>query len=198
VATSETPTEQARQRIENAFGVPVLDNYASGECLFLSNGCHTDPGAHVNADWAILEVVDEANRPIPAGQPGHKILLTHLANTVQPFIRYEIADRVVMGTSPCRCGNRLPRVERVDGRSADFFWVRDGSGYRPLSPIPSSMLLSTCAKCASGKPSSKGETAFWFGSSCSPVPRSTRRRPEPNWTNASKPSACSARSRSSW
>ena len=41
-----------------------------------------------------------------------------------------------MTTSPCRCGNRLPRLERVDGRSADFFWVQDSSGYRPLLAYP--------------------------------------------------------------
>jgi phenylacetate-coenzyme A ligase PaaK-like adenylate-forming protein len=134
--TSETLTPGARERIGAAFGAPVLDSYACGECLFLSNGCHTDPGGHVNADWAILEVVDADNRPVPPGQPGQKVLLTNLANTVQPFIRYEIGDRLVMTTAPCRCGNRLPRFERVDGRAADFFWVRVGAGYRPLLAYP--------------------------------------------------------------
>jgi phenylacetate-coenzyme A ligase PaaK-like adenylate-forming protein len=136
VATSETLTEAARARIQAAFGVPLLDNYAAGECLFLSNGCPTDPGAHVNADWAILEVVDENNRPVPPGQVGSKVLVTNLANTVMPFLRYEMGDRVVMATEPCRCGSRLPRVERVEGRSADFFWVRSKIGYRPLLTYP--------------------------------------------------------------
>src|SRR5262249_30050802 len=36
----------------------------------------------------------------------------------------------------CRCGNRLPRVEKIDGRNADFFWVRSGSGYRSLLAYP--------------------------------------------------------------
>jgi phenylacetate-CoA ligase len=134
--TSETLTSGARQRIAAAFAAPVLDSYACGECLFLTNGCHTHPGGHVNADWAILEVVDADNRPVPPGQPGQKVLLTNLANAVQPFIRYEIGDRLVMATAPCRCGNRLPRFERVDGRSADFFWVRAGAGYRPLLAYP--------------------------------------------------------------
>jgi phenylacetate-coenzyme A ligase PaaK-like adenylate-forming protein len=136
VTTSEALTERARERIGWAFGVPVLDNYACGECLLLSNGCHAGPGAHVNADWAVLEVVDGDNRPVPDGHPGQKVLLTHLANFVQPFIRYEVGDRVVMATGPCGCGNRLPRIERVDGRAADFFWVRVESGYRPLLAYP--------------------------------------------------------------
>jgi phenylacetate-CoA ligase len=136
VAWSENLTDAARARIRSAFGVPLLNNYAMGECLFLTNGCPTDPGAHVNADWAILEVVDENYRPVPPGQLGHRALLTSLANDVQPLIRYEIGDRIQMATSPCRCGNRLPRVEKVLGRAADFFWVRAGAGYRPLTAYP--------------------------------------------------------------
>lgn len=136
VTWSETLTEPARRRISEAFQVPVMDNYAMGECIFLTNGCSHETGAHINADWAIVEVVDEQNRPVPPGQLGHKVLLTNLANTVQPFIRYEIGDRLVMATEPCRCGNHLPRIEKLLGRAADFFWVRTANGLRPLTAYP--------------------------------------------------------------
>ncbi|WP_395748916.1 phenylacetate--CoA ligase family protein [Prosthecobacter sp.] len=136
VTWSETLTVPARRRISEAFRVPVMDNYAAGECMFLTNGCPAGPGAHVNADWAIVEVVDEQNRPVPPGELGHKVLLTNLANTVQPFIRYEIGDRLVMATEPCSCGNRMPKIEKIVGRAADFFWVRVGTGFRPLTAYP--------------------------------------------------------------
>jgi phenylacetate-CoA ligase len=129
VNNSEKLTERARARVEEAFGVPVLDNYASGECPFLSTGCPAGPGAHVNADWAILEVVDDENRPVPPGQYGRKVLITNLANTVQPFIRYEIGDRLMMAADPCACGSRLPLIGSVEGRVKDDFWVSDGAGY---------------------------------------------------------------------
>ena len=132
VNNSEILTDRARARVESAFGHHVLNNYATGECPFLSNGCRTDLGAHVNADWAILEVVDDAYRPVPAGTPGRKVLITNLANTTQPFIRYEIGDVVTMATEPCRCGSRLPRVERIEGRAADTFWVREGNRSRQV------------------------------------------------------------------
>ncbi|MDI1315337.1 hypothetical protein [Prosthecobacter sp.] len=136
VTWSETLTLKARSRISAAFQAPVMDNYACGECMFMTNGCPTGTGAHVNADWIILEVVDEQNRPVPPGQLGHKVLMTNLANTVQPFIRYEIGDRLVMATEPCGCGNKLPRIETIIGRAADFFWVKSTSGYRPLTAYP--------------------------------------------------------------
>ena len=136
VTWSETLTPPARQRIVEAFRVPLMDNYASGECMFLTNGCPAAPGAHVNADWAILEVVDENYQPVPPGQLGHKVLMTNLANTVQPFIRYEIGDRIAMATEPCGCGNRMPRIEKIVGRAADFFWIHTATGFRPLTAYP--------------------------------------------------------------
>ena len=132
VNNSEVLTEHARERIEAAFGVRVMDNYATGECPFLTSGCPTDPGAHVNADWACLEVVDDDYRPVPPGTPGRKVLITNLANHLQPFIRYEVGDVLTMADEPCGCGSRLPRVARIEGRSADTFWVADGSRYRQM------------------------------------------------------------------
>lgn len=129
---SEVLTDRAKSRIERAFGRHVMNNYATGECTFLSNGCPTDDGAHINADWAILEVVDRDNRPVPAGTPGAKVLITNLANRVLPFIRYEVGDIVTMATEPCRCGSQLPRVERIEGRTADTFWIEDQGRYRQL------------------------------------------------------------------
>jgi phenylacetate-coenzyme A ligase PaaK-like adenylate-forming protein len=132
VNNSEVLTDRARDRIEAAFGCHVMNNYATGECTFLSNGCPTDDGAHVNADWAILEVVDAENRPVPAGTPGARVLVTNLANRTLPFIRYEVGDIVTMATGPCRCGSRLPRIGRIEGRTADTFWIEDGGRYRQL------------------------------------------------------------------
>lgn len=130
--SSEQLTARARARIERAFGAPVLDHYGLGECLHLSEGCRTDGGAHINADWAILEVVDDDNRPVPKGETGSKVLVTNLANTVQPFIRYEVGDQVALATTTCGCGNRMPRIARIEGRRADLFWVRNANGYRML------------------------------------------------------------------
>ncbi len=129
---SEALTDRALQRIESSFGIRPLNNYATGECPFLTNGCPTDQGAHVNSDWAILEVVDENYRPVAPGIQGRKVLITNLANTIQPIIRYEIGDLVTMAAAPCVCGNRLPRVESIQGRTADTFWVEDGGRYRQM------------------------------------------------------------------
>lgn len=135
IASSENLTAVARQRIEHAIGVPVIDTYGAGECLFLTNGCHRGLGSHINADWVVVENVDAEGRPVPAGQVGHKILITNLANRVQPLIRYEIGDQVRLATTDCGCGNRLPRIEQVIGRAGDLFWLNTAGHEKSLSPM---------------------------------------------------------------
>jgi phenylacetate-coenzyme A ligase PaaK-like adenylate-forming protein len=143
VNISERLMPKARKQYEKVFGTVILDHYAMGECLFLSNGCPETGGMHVNADWAILEVVDEANRPVPDGKKGAKVLLTNLSNFVQPFIRYEIGDIVTMATERCGCGNNLPLIERVGGRDSDMFWVESPEGRRPLPPAIFDLAMAT-------------------------------------------------------
>jgi len=136
VANSEMLSPNARDRIADAFDAPVLDNYACGECLFLTNGCVTHPGAHVNADWSVLEIVDADNHPAPAGTLGAKAFITNLANYTQPLIRYEVRDLLAYATDPCECGSRLPRLDQIVGRSADVFKMSIDGQDRVLPAYP--------------------------------------------------------------
>jgi phenylacetate-coenzyme A ligase PaaK-like adenylate-forming protein len=129
---SEPLPEASARRLEKTFGVHVFNHYAMGECLALSSGCRLSTASHLNADLAILEVVDENNLPVPEGQPGRKVLLTNLYNHVQPFIRYEIDDVVTMSPTPCTCGNMLARIDSVTGRNEDALWVMENGRYREL------------------------------------------------------------------
>ena len=78
---------------------------------------------------------DEEYQPVPPGEEGAKVLVTNLANLVQPFIRYEVGDLVTMAAEPCECGSNLPLVARVGGRDSDIFYIDTESGRRPLHPI---------------------------------------------------------------
>lgn len=134
VNISERLMPEPRRKYEELFEAPILDDYGMGECLFLTSGCMTSDGMHINSDWAIVENVDENYQPVPPGERGTKVLLTNLSNRVQPFIRYEINDIIVMAEQPCECGINLPLIERVEGRSSNIFYARDGEGLRPFLP----------------------------------------------------------------
>jgi phenylacetate-CoA ligase len=135
VNIAERIMPHAREHYSKIFGAPVLDNYAMGECLFLTNCCPNGGGMHVNSDWAYLEVVDEQNRPVPAGEKGDKVLVTNLANYAQPLIRYEIGDIVTMASQHCDCGSNLPLVESIDGRDSEMFHVETDHGTHLLQPM---------------------------------------------------------------
>jgi phenylacetate-coenzyme A ligase PaaK-like adenylate-forming protein len=143
VNISERLLPQAREHYAKVFDALVLNDYAMGECLFLTNGCPKTGGMHLNADWAILEVVDEDYRPVPDGEKGAKVLITNLANRVQPIIRYEIGDIVTMATEPCGCGSNLPLIEGIDGRDSEMFWIESEGELKPLPPAVFDVALGT-------------------------------------------------------
>ncbi len=116
-AAGETLTETARQRIGSAFGCRVGNHYGTSEAVGLTYECSAQR-LHVNSDWYILEPVDERNRPLPPGQLSHGALVTNLANRVQPIIRYQIGDQIMVRRETCSCADPFPVIE-VNGRTDD-------------------------------------------------------------------------------
>lgn len=114
-STSETLLPEWRAAIESAFGVPISNTFGSSEGLVGVS----PPGEEAivfNDDVCIVELVDATNRPVPPGTPSDKILVTNLANRIQPLIRYEITDRFVRQPHVPAHGHLRATVE---GRSDD-------------------------------------------------------------------------------
>ena len=128
----ETLAPAMREFIGQAFHCPVVDSYGASEFLSLASECRSGQ-LHVNNDWAILESVDERGRPVPDGEMGATVLLTNLANAVQPLIRYDLGDRIRLHARGCNCGSHLPVVE-VLGRSDDI--LRLGIEGHTVSLLP--------------------------------------------------------------
>jgi phenylacetate-CoA ligase len=134
IGSGEWLGEASREHITSAFGCPVHSAYAASECQSIGWDCEQG-WLHVNADWVILEAVDEAYRPIPAGQPSHTVLLTNLANYVQPIIRYDLGDSITVKPDPCPCGNPLPAIH-VEGRTDEILYLETREGQTiPLLPM---------------------------------------------------------------
>lgn len=125
-SAGESLSAAGRADIESALGCRVSERYLSSEVPALTSLCRNG-SFHVNADWYILEPVDEDYNPVPAGTTSHTVLVTNLANRVQPLIRYDLGDRVTFAADPCPCGSSFPAV-RVEGRSGDLlsFGAPDG------------------------------------------------------------------------
>jgi phenylacetate-CoA ligase len=110
--------EGGTDRIANAFAVTPHQIYAATECLFMAGDCGCG-WLHVNSDWVTLEAVDARYQPTPVGTRSHTVLVSNLANRVQPILRYDLGDRVVQRPDPCPCGDPFPAI-RVEGRTAEL------------------------------------------------------------------------------
>jgi phenylacetate-coenzyme A ligase PaaK-like adenylate-forming protein len=108
----------------------VANSYGASEFLDIAFECGRG-SLHVNSDWVILESVDASGGAVPAGQLGSTTLLTNLANHVQPLIRYDLGDRILVQENRCGCGSVLPVIE-VHGRDDDTLWL----GARKLAVLP--------------------------------------------------------------
>jgi phenylacetate-CoA ligase len=110
----ETLTPAVREVVARAFRCPVRNSYGASECLAIAFDCAAG-ALHLNADWVLLEPADETT------------LLTNLANTVQPIIRYDLGDQVRIADAACACGSPLPTLE-VQGRSDAVLTLRAARG----------------------------------------------------------------------
>lgn len=126
VATSMMLLENERRVIQEVFGCAVTNRYGCEEVGLIASECEVHRGLHLNAEHVLVEFVDDAGNPVPAGQEGN-IVVTDLMNRGMPLIRYQLGDVGVPSARVCECGRALPLMERLTGRTADFLRRRDGA-----------------------------------------------------------------------
>jgi phenylacetate-coenzyme A ligase PaaK-like adenylate-forming protein len=129
VTVGELRTPEMTQRLVDAFGVRPFDAYGCTEGLFGSE-CQHHQGIHLFEDTTLVENVDGDGQPVPAGQPGARLLVTNLYNLVQPLLRLEVTDLVTFDPDPCPCGRSLIRASAIHGRSDDVLTLAAGDGSR--------------------------------------------------------------------
>jgi len=123
---AEPHTEQARQRIQELFGVKAYNNYGLSELSGpgVAFECPEQNGLHLWEDAFWLEVVDPLTlEPVAVGQVG-ELVLTTLQRRAMPLIRYRTHDLAAVLPGECACGRTHARLSRITGRSDDMFIVK--------------------------------------------------------------------------
>ncbi|MEO5317784.1 phenylacetate--CoA ligase family protein [Arthrobacter sp. CC3] len=150
ILSAEGLTAGEYARISAAFGATVRQGYAATECPFLSYSCR-EGWLHVNSDWAILEPVDANHEPVPPGQSSHTVLLSNLANRVQPILRYDLGDSITARADPCTCGDPTPAIH-VQGRTAELLTLQGNDRLPvPVTPITLSTALDRVQGLSKGQ-----------------------------------------------
>ena len=131
--TGEPLYPHQRALIGDVFGAPVANEFGSRDIGFTA---HETPQGQMLliSESLLLEVLDEAGRPVAPGQLGEAVM-TGLCSQAQPFIRYRTGDMVRLGTEADRSGRGLHVVDEVVGRSTDFLVHADGTVMHALAGI---------------------------------------------------------------
>ena len=131
--TSERLYDHQREAISSAFACPVANGYGGRDAGFIAHECPAG-GMHITAEDIIVEIIDENGSIQPTGIAG-EIVVTHLATSDFPFIRYRTGDVGSLSTEKCACGRGLPLLKEIQGRSTDFVIATDGTVMHGLALI---------------------------------------------------------------
>jgi phenylacetate-coenzyme A ligase PaaK-like adenylate-forming protein len=86
---------------------------------------------HLCDDLVIVEPVDRAGRPVPAGTPSDKVYVTAISNPTLPLLRFELSDQVTFLDQRCPCGSQHRLIADVAGRHEDAFGYPGGAVVHP-------------------------------------------------------------------
>lgn len=142
-ATASPLTPSQRRDVTEALGAPVYDTFRAAEVGYLAGQCERLDGLHVLADQRLLEVVDDAGRPVPAGVPGD-VVVTDLSNRAFPLVRYRLGDVAAWSSTSCPCGRPFPLLSHVAGRTNDV--VRMPSGRVSVYSFVDLLLQHPCVR----------------------------------------------------
>ncbi len=138
--TAEPISEAQKRMLRDTFDCVVRELYGATEFVPIAVECEHG-NLHANTDWVVLEPVDEDYQPVETGTPSDTVLITSLANRVQPLVRYDLGDSITLYEEPCPCGSAFPIME-VGGRQGDVLQFETDEGEEvPIFPLSLSSVV---------------------------------------------------------
>lgn len=131
ITGGELLTDKVREKLEEKFNCYVQTHYSCTEAGEIACEC-SEKHLHINEDWVIVEPVDKNNNPVGYGVLSDKVLITNLSNYIQPFLRYELTDRIIVHNEKCKCGKSSLWLE-IEGRTDDTLEFENGILIAPMS-----------------------------------------------------------------
>ena len=115
-------------RLEAIWGAKAYSTYASSEIISSFCECTAQRGGHLHPELAVVEIVDDQGKRVPAGEVG-EVVVTPLKIESMPFVRFRTGDLSFLIDEPCSCGRTSVRLGPILGRKAQLMKVRGTSVY---------------------------------------------------------------------
>jgi phenylacetate-CoA ligase len=119
---------RAGAELEELWGARVYSTYASSETITSFCECTAQAGGHLHPDLAVVEILDEAGRILPAGETG-EVTVTPLGIEGMPLLRFRTGDLGFLIDTPCACGRNSVRLGPILGRKQQMMKVRGTTLY---------------------------------------------------------------------
>jgi len=118
------------KRITDEWNIRLYSTYASTEMQTAFTECGHGRGGHFHPELVIVELLDEDNKPVGAGQPG-EVTVTTLGIEGMPLVRYKTGDICMYFDDPCACGRSGMRLSSIMGRKKQMIKYKGTTLYPP-------------------------------------------------------------------
>ncbi len=126
ITYAEVLTIEEKELFSKVFNTPILEIYQASEGQLGSPCRHGQ--LHINEDLVYVELYDENNQLVTqTGIVATRMIVTNLVNSVQPLIRYEMNDIIVLGNR-CPCGSHFRVIDHIIGRNDDVLIMPTTTG----------------------------------------------------------------------
>lgn len=118
------------KKITDKWHIQLFSTYASTEMQTAFTECKAGQGGHHHPELLIVELLDEADQPVPPGTPG-EVTITTLGVEAMPLLRYKTGDICQYDETPCSCGRQTKRLSPVIGRRRQMIKYKGTTLYPP-------------------------------------------------------------------
>ncbi len=118
------------KKITEGWNLKLFSTYASTEMQTAFTECIAGRGGHHQPDLVIVELLNEKDQPVQAGEAG-EVTITTLGVEGMPLLRYKTGDLCIAHTESCTCGRQTLRLSPVIGRKKQMIKFKGTTLFAP-------------------------------------------------------------------
>ena len=118
------------KKIKAKWNIELFSTYASTEMNTAFTECQHQNGGHHHPELIIVEILDDKDNVVPAGEVG-ELTITTLGVEGMPLLRFKTGDMVKAHEEACSCGRNTMRLGPVVGRKKQMIKYKGTTLYPP-------------------------------------------------------------------